>query len=373
MKRASALMLCIVLCIGSLTGCANGSDNPDEVSYLEVNEESHCAHISWTYLNMIACQCETCGLKREHVWIMDDQDKQYCQYCFSPKEEPSLVEESSIVQENSIVQESSVIEESNIVEESSMPKNSDVVDTTSVVLNATIDTTPYSDAYLTYKYSVKQVVAPQCIPVAVTASSEKGDYTADKAIDGDTSTCWREGIASGWGESESLTVFFNGVQNLYYISFYMGDQLNSDSYYANGRPASILFEFSDGEKFTCDLQDRCSGWQTVLLSHKVVTTWVKISILTVFKGKDTAAADTAITEFKFYTYEDTTSFKVVYNGVNLREGPAVRYDERGTVNVGYMFTPIEYSEDKEWMKFNYEGVDVWIWLAFTAPVTVDFY
>lgn len=367
MKKWMTVLLCTLLCVSLLSGCVAPEHRVvEDKGSASAEASAGCKHVSWSYMNEVACKCDNCGEKQAHSWVTNSQGQTYCEYCFTEKQAETQKESAAAPAEQTQTEtqtETQVEESTAAAPETATPG----------VINTSITTSPVSDAPLQYMFSVKQVSAPQCIPNNVMTSSEVSGYGADLAIDGDTSTCWKEGASSGWGDGESITVAFDGPQSLYYISFFLGDQKDSSSYYANGRPKSLLLEFSDGEKLTCDFEDRCSGWQTFLLSHKVVTTWVKVTIQSVYAGSDTSAKATGISEMCFYSFEETNSFKVVYNGVRIRSGAGSSYEQIATMNVGETFTVEKWSSDNEWMKFSYYGREAWIWLPFSAPASVSFY
>lgn len=132
--------------------------------------------------------------------------------------------------------------------------------------------------------------------VTVTASStlqEKGyDHSPRLVMDGSTATSWVEG-GSGNGPTEWLRLDFGGARTLSTINIWNGYQKTETLFYKNCRPAIIRIAFSDGSKFETTLADQM-GMQSIPLSSPVTTSYVMITIVSVYAGS--TYADACISE-----------------------------------------------------------------------------
>ncbi len=138
--------------------------------------------------------------------------------------------------------------------------------------------------------------------VAATAEASSSLEYAGKtfhpeyAADGNLESCWQEG-AEGEGVGESLLINFSGSADISLIRFRGGYARDDGGYYANGRPAKLLLEFSDGQSISCSIPDR-NDWFCIELSASVTVQWLRVTILEVYSG---SAPDTCITEICFYS------------------------------------------------------------------------
>lgn len=124
-----------------------------------------------------------------------------------------------------------------------------------------------------------------------------GLLSAELAIDGRPDTSWQEGV-EGMGEGESLTLRFASPQEVSALRLYTGYTYDERTYRQNGRPRSLLLEFSNGESCTVvldDLMDR----KDLALSRPVATEYLRITILSVYTY-DIKWEDTAISEVIAY-------------------------------------------------------------------------
>lgn len=84
-KNGVMLFICVVSWIFFLSGCTEQADPVSESDLIEAAEEVPCEHIVWNCLNEIACQCTVCGAKQLHVWMTDNENREYCKFCYSPR------------------------------------------------------------------------------------------------------------------------------------------------------------------------------------------------------------------------------------------------------------------------------------------------
>ena len=122
-----------------------------------------------------------------------------------------------------------------------------------------------------------------------------GTFPASLAIDGHTGTAWQEGV-SGYGVGESLTLYFSEDTEISVIEIYPGFAKSEYTFYANGRPSSLQFEFSDGTMCTYDFDDVCES-SVLELSEVVTTSYIRLTILGSY---DAEWQDTAISEVCAY-------------------------------------------------------------------------
>lgn len=87
MTRKSGVIgfVCVVIWIFFLSGCKEQADTTNESDLIEVTEEATCEHTVWNSLNEIACQCTVCGAKQLHVWVTDNENRVFCEFCYSPR------------------------------------------------------------------------------------------------------------------------------------------------------------------------------------------------------------------------------------------------------------------------------------------------
>ena len=136
---------------------------------------------------------------------------------------------------------------------------------------------PFNDPYHTY-YQVPFYYA------TATSELKEGDilFTAAYAIDESVNRPWVEGVR-GAGSGESLTLYFSGTESIDVLSLRLGYARDSRLYYANNRPKTIRFEFSDGST-TDYLFGDINQEQIVQLSRTVETSYVKMTIIDVYSG-----------------------------------------------------------------------------------------
>ena len=149
---------------------------------------------------------------------------------------------------------------------------------------------PFND-YQTIFYQVPFYYAE------ATSELKEGDilFTAAYAIDETINRPWVEGVR-GSGSGESLTLYFSGTESVDVLSLRLGYARDSRLYYANNRPKTIRFEFSDGSWADYVFGD-INQEQLVQLSKTVKTSYVKMTILDVYSGE---CNDTCIYLVKAY-------------------------------------------------------------------------
>ena len=153
---------------------------------------------------------------------------------------------------------------------------------------------------------------------SIVASSERegmydsnGDwctYTADNAWDGDNRTSWTEG-ENGSGIGEYLKVNLINEAQVNGINISNGYYKTKELYYRNNRLKKVRLTFSDGSSKVYKLEDEFLVPCTIEFDQPILTSSIKIEILSVYKskkikGKDgtvkKAYDDTCITELEVY-------------------------------------------------------------------------
>ena len=125
------------------------------------------------------------------------------------------------------------------------------------------------------------------------SDKQYGDFPPSYAIDGRTDTSWQEGV-EGLGEGESITLWFDGPTSVSVLRIFPGFTRDETTFRLNGKPCELRFAFSTGESCTIVLADSFGG-KDLALSRAVTTTYVKITILSVYDS-ESRWKDTAISE-----------------------------------------------------------------------------
>ena len=133
-------------------------------------------------------------------------------------------------------------------------------------------------------------------------------YTIDETIN----RPWVEGVR-GDGSGESLTLYFRDTESVDVLSLRLGYARDSKRYYANNRPKTLHFEFSDGSWADYVFSD-LNQEQTIQLSRTVETRYVKMTILDVYKGD---CSDTCIYLVKAYQFNSSTGSAWNANSLKL--------------------------------------------------------
>lgn len=163
--------------------------------------------------------------------------------------------------------------------------------------------TSYNGVYtskkkVTSKNGTKKYVTMKNVSKVTASSKLKSTssftYGADNLIDNSLQNAWCEGV-SGYGEGESVTLTLDGSYIVSKMKINAGYQKSSTSYYNNSRPKKIKVSFSNGKSLTYTLADAMET-QTVDFGSEIKTKYVKIEILSVYKGNK--YKDTLISEIK---------------------------------------------------------------------------
>jgi hypothetical protein len=133
---------------------------------------------------------------------------------------------------------------------------------------------------------------------SVLAPQASISYNAENIIDGKNETAWVEG-AQGNGIGEWIMISSNSPQKVSGLYIVNGYAKSDESYMKNNRPARIKIEFSDGSILEEILDDNgFSAGQIITFDREITTTYVKITILDIYKG--TADNDTCISEINMF-------------------------------------------------------------------------
>ncbi|WP_020433263.1 discoidin domain-containing protein [Paenibacillus riograndensis] len=144
----------------------------------------------------------------------------------------------------------------------------------------------WSEAYhFADKMEVSKITASSTLP-----KSKAGSYTASQIIDGDTATCWCEGV-KGSGIGQSFTVSFPKKTKVSSFKILPGYGKSVSAYLENNSVRKAKITFSDGSSFIADFTK-----ETALeLPKDKVTTSITFTILEVTPGSK--YDDTCVSEF----------------------------------------------------------------------------
>ena len=114
-------------------------------------------------------------------------------------------------------------------------------------------------------------------------------YSPNNVIRDDVNMPWVENDVrddergnSGNGIGENITLFFSGQETISVLGLHLGfANLTDEIYYGNNRPRTLRFDFSDGSSAQYEFLD-LNQMQYVQLSRAVTTTYVKLTILSVY-------------------------------------------------------------------------------------------
>lgn len=137
---------------------------------------------------------------------------------------------------------------------------------------------------------------------SATSELEEGDvvYTASNVIKEKSAYPWSEGVR-GWGEGETLSLYFDGTKSVSALSLRLGFAQTDELFTKNNRPSRLRFSFSDGSSVECDFRDMNQELY-VHLSRPVDTWYVEVTILSVYSGTDPDTSDTCIAAVRAYGY-----------------------------------------------------------------------
>ncbi len=130
-----------------------------------------------------------------------------------------------------------------------------------------------------------------------TSALKDGDvvYSAQNSIDGDTKTCWAEGVP-GHGINEGVFYQFADLYTINGFNIWNGYQKSEDLYYKNSRPVALKVSAVGYEEIHY-LKDSM-GMQRIDLKKPVKIREIQLSIVEVAKGSK--FDDTCISEISFY-------------------------------------------------------------------------
>ena len=144
--------------------------------------------------------------------------------------------------------------------------------------------------------SYEQITAASC-----EASSELGENTAQKAVDGQETTSWQEHAAS-YGKGENLTLKFDKTYKVKYLALKLGSWKDDNAYEQNNRPKELDIQtdhlirkvsFPDGkEQYWVTFSDACEASE------------LKMIIEQVYRGSKASWNDTCIAEVQVYGTEE---------------------------------------------------------------------
>ena len=153
-----------------------------------------------------------------------------------------------------------------------------------------------------------QSATPQTNVPAVTKASIAGasHSSADKegayvhsallTIDGDTKTCWAEGV-QGYGIGENIVISFNSTYRVSGMNIWIGHQKTEELFYKNGRPLAVRIIGSDGSNEIYNLNDTI-GVQRVNFTRPIDVSNIKIIVEKIAPGNK--YEDTCIAEVSFF-------------------------------------------------------------------------
>ena len=130
------------------------------------------------------------------------------------------------------------------------------------------------------------------------SADQEGSYvhSAKLAIDGNTGSCWSEGVR-GLGIGENIEIHFNGNYKVSGMNIWIGHQKSQDLFYQNARPTALRVEGSDGASEIYNLEDKF-GSQRVTFKTPITANKVKLIVERVAPGNK--YEDTCISEVEFF-------------------------------------------------------------------------
>ena len=130
------------------------------------------------------------------------------------------------------------------------------------------------------------------------SADQEGNYlhSAKLAVDGNTSTCWSEGVR-GLGIGENIEIHFNGNYKVNGMNIWIGHQKSQNLFYQNARPIALRVIGSDGSSEVYNLRDTFGG-QRVAFKQPITVNKVKLVVERVAPGNK--YEDTCIAEVNFF-------------------------------------------------------------------------
>ena len=129
------------------------------------------------------------------------------------------------------------------------------------------------------------------------ASSYLDNYFPINALDEDRNTAWVEGV-TGDGINEWILLKSDSELEVNGIEIVNGYTKSDDLYMSNNRIKKVKLEFSDNTEIEKELEDDMSNYQTIAFEKTVITDYIKITIIEVYKGEK--YNDTCISEIRTY-------------------------------------------------------------------------
>ena len=142
-------------------------------------------------------------------------------------------------------------------------------------------------------------ITKSAIANAKHSSSDNEDgynHSGALTIDGDTKTCWAEGVP-GLGIGENIIYYFNGNYKVSGVNIWTGHQKSEDLFYKNARPIAIRVIGSDGSNVVYQLND-AMGMQRVAFKAPIVVNSIQVVVEKVVPGNK--YEDTCIAEVNFF-------------------------------------------------------------------------
>jgi hypothetical protein len=170
------------------------------------------------------------------------------------------------------------------------PPQSTATAAASVTFTPTLPPSPAGSAGASGPAASASTSAIESVPLTpsgATASSVVGNremFNADKAIDGDLTTCWQEGAADETGEWIEVTF---APARLDYVVIYSGFQLSHDAYLGNRRPENVLVSIDGGAPVSFVLAD-AEQPQRLDVDDTAGATTVRIEVVSTFDPIPTA-------------------------------------------------------------------------------------
>ena len=127
-------------------------------------------------------------------------------------------------------------------------------------------------------------------------SEDQYTHSGTLTVDGDTKTCWSEGVP-GLGINENITYRFNKKSKINGLNIWIGHQKTEDLFYKNARPTAIRIIGSDGSNEVYTLQDTM-GMQKVTFNRPITTWSIELVVEKVAPGSK--YEDTCIAEVSFF-------------------------------------------------------------------------
>ena len=141
------------------------------------------------------------------------------------------------------------------------------------------------------------------VPIVITGANhssadQEGNYvhSAKLAVDGNTSTCWSEGV-KGLGVGENIEIHFDRDCKVSGMDIWIGHQKSRSLFTQNARPVALRVEGSDGSSEVYNLKDAFGG-QRVNFKQPITVNKIKLVVVQVARGNK--YEDTCISEVKFF-------------------------------------------------------------------------